>query len=256
MTKDCFLAFSSFFLSPAREQLLPRREKKSERESMECTTRASQMTFNSKRNSTNKITKNTPRRSSRRLSSTSSSSKRKKNIVKASVSSSSFSKTNLLEDVFSDSDSRPVILFDGVCNLCHGGVNFVLDTDNTPDGALRFAALQSELGKTLLEKAGKSRDDISSIVLVEKGEGQSNNNNNNELKFYFKSDAVLRIGAKLGNFYGIPLSPFAKVANAFVPTFIRDTVYTAVASNRYNLLGKKDECRFDADGKFDERFLT
>ena len=225
---------------------------------MECITRAAQMTFNSKRNSANKITKkNTPRRSSRRLSSTSSSSKRKKNIVKASVSSSSFSKTNLLEDVFSDSDSRPVILFDGVCNLCHGGVNFALDTDNTPDGALRFAALQSELGKTLLEKAGKRRDDISSIVLVEKCEGQSNNNNNNnELKFYFKSDAVLRIGAKLGNFYGIPLSPFAKVANAFVPTFIRDTVYTAVASNRYNLLGKKDECRFDADGKFDERFLT
>ena len=222
---------------------------------MEATTRASQMTFNSsKRNSTNKITKNTPRRSSR-LSSTSSSSKRKKNVVKASLSSSSFSKTNLLDDVFSDSDSRPVILFDGVCNLCHGGVNFVLDTDNTPDGALRFAALQSELGKTLLEKAGKRRDDISSIVLVEKCEGQSNNNNN-ELKFYFKSDAVLRIGAKLGNFYGIPLSPFAKVANAFVPTFIRDTVYTAIASNRYNLLGKKDECRFDADGKFDERFLT
>lgn len=222
---------------------------------MEATTRASQMTFNSsKRNSTNKITKNTPRRSSR-LSSTSSSSKRKKNVVKASLSSSSFSKTNLLDDVFSDSDSRPVILFDGVCNLCHGGVNFVLDTDNTPDGALRFAALQSELGKTLLEKAGKRRDDISSIVLVEKCEGQSNNNNN-ELKFYFKSDAVLRIGAKLGNFYGIPLSPFAKVANAFVPTFIRDTAYTAVASNRYNLLGKKDECRFDADGKFDERFLT
>ncbi len=187
---------------------------------MEATTRASQMTFNSsKRNSTNKITKNTPRRSSR-LSSTSSSSKRKKNVVKASLSSSSFSKTNLLDDVFSDSDSRPVILFDGVCNLCHGGVNFVLDTDNTPDGALRFAALQSELGKTLLEKAGKRRDDISSIVLVEKCEGQSNNNNN-ELKFYFKSDAVLRIGAKLGNFYGIPLSPFAKVANAFVPTFIR-----------------------------------
>ena len=27
-----------------------------------------------------------------------------------------------------------------------------------------------------------------------------------------------------------------------------------VATNRYNLMGKKDECRFDADGKFDERF--
>ena len=195
-----------------------------------------------------------PRRSTR-LSSLSKSKTKNKN--KAIASSSSLAPTNTIniDDAFSKSDSRPIILFDGVCNLCHGGVNFVLDTDNTPDGALRFAALQSELGKTLLEKAGKSRDDISSIVLVEKGEGQSNNNNN-ELKFYFKSDAILRIGAKLGNFYGIPLSPLAKVANAFVPTFIRDTVYTAVASNRYNLLGKKDECRFDADGKFDERFLT
>ena len=67
---------------------------------------------------------------------------------------------------------------------------------------------------------------------------------------------MLRIGAKLGNFYGIPLSPFAKVANAFVPMFIRDKIYDTVAKNRYNLLGKKDECRFDADGKFDERFLT
>jgi len=137
-------------------------------------------------------------------------------------------------------------------------VNFVLDTDNTPDGALRFAALQSELGKSLLDRAGKRPDDISSIVLVEceQNSGEANNKENKKLKFYFKSEAVLRIGAKLGNFYNIPLSPFAKVAAFLVPTFIRDTVYDTVATNRYNLMGKKEECRFDADGKFDERFLT
>ena len=28
-----------------------------------------------------------------------------------------------------EEDQRPVILFDGVCNLCNGGVNFVLDHD-------------------------------------------------------------------------------------------------------------------------------
>ena len=30
--------------------------------------------------------------------------------------------------VFQD-DKRPIILFDGVCNLCNGGVNFALDHD-------------------------------------------------------------------------------------------------------------------------------
>jgi len=216
-------------------------------------TRAAQATWTTERNNAAHIVMKKPRRSSR-LSSSSSSSTSKTNKKNTAVKTSPPSKSLLLDEAFSKTDSRPVILFDGVCNLCHGGVNFVLDTDNTPDGALRFAALQSDLGRVLLERAGKKPDDISSIVLVE-CEGQSNNNDK-ELKFYFKSEAVLRIGAKLGNFYGIPLSPFAKVANAFVPMFIRDKIYDTVAKNRYNLLGKKDECRFDADGKFDERFLT
>ena len=35
-------------------------------------------------------------------------------------------------------DSRPVVLFDGVCNMCNGGVNFILDWDN--DAKLRVTA--------------------------------------------------------------------------------------------------------------------
>ena len=166
--------------------------------------------------------------------------------VRTSSSSSSSSSASAL---FNERDSRPVILFDGVCNLCHGGVNFVLDTDNTPNGVVRFAALQSKLGRELLERAGRSRDDMSTIVLVEKPSSSS------EMKFYFKSDAVLRIGTYLGKFYGIPLAPFAQLGTLF-PNFIRDTVYDTVANNRYNLLGKTDECRFDASGRFDERFLS
>jgi len=33
-----------------------------------------------------------------------------------------------------EEDDRPIILFDGHCNLCNGGVNFALDHD--PKGAL------------------------------------------------------------------------------------------------------------------------
>ena len=170
-----------------------------------------------------------------------------KSIIDVRTSSSSSSSS--ASALFNERDSRPVILFDGVCNLCHGGVNFVLDTDNTPNGVVRFAALQSKLGRELLERAGRSRDDMSTIVLVEKPSSSS------EMKFYFKSDAVLRIGTYLGKFYGIPLAPFAQLGTLF-PNFIRDTVYDTVANNRYNLLGKTDECRFDASGRFDERFLS
>ena len=35
---------------------------------------------------------------------------------------------SVAENVF-ENDQRPVILFDGVCNLCNAGVNFVLDHD-------------------------------------------------------------------------------------------------------------------------------
>ena len=53
----------------------------------------------------------------------------------------------------------------GVCNLCNGAVDFMLDHDT--DGRFRMAALQSTAGRTLLESCGRRPDDISSIVLVE-----------------------------------------------------------------------------------------
>ena len=55
--------------------------------------------------------------------------------------------------------------FTGVCNLCNGAVNFMLDHDT--EGRFRMAALQSNAGRTLLESCGRRPDDISSIVLVE-----------------------------------------------------------------------------------------
>ena len=61
--------------------------------------------------------------------------------------------------------SPPVILFDGVCNLCNGTVNFVIDRD--PQARFRFAALQFRAGQELLVRYGLPEDYIDSIVLVE-----------------------------------------------------------------------------------------
>jgi predicted DCC family thiol-disulfide oxidoreductase YuxK len=61
--------------------------------------------------------------------------------------------------------------YDGVCNLCNGGVNFMLDWDRPSQlkGEFRFAALQSEVGRALLRRGGRAENDISSIVLATAG---------------------------------------------------------------------------------------
>ena len=46
------------------------------------------------------------------------------------------------EDVFAE-DKRAIILFDGVCNLCNGGVNFALDHDQ--GGKFHFCIILSRL---------------------------------------------------------------------------------------------------------------
>ena len=54
---------------------------------------------------------------------------------------------------------KPVILFDGVCNLCNGAVNFVIRRDKKKK--FMFAALQSDAGRALREKYSLS---LSSMV--------------------------------------------------------------------------------------------
>ena len=58
---------------------------------------------------------------------------------------------------------HPVILFDGVCNLCTGSVQFVIERDSRKQ--FRFASLQSPVAERLLGR----RDDLESMVLVEDG---------------------------------------------------------------------------------------
>lgn len=153
----------------------------------------------------------------------------------------------LAKTVF-ETDARPIILYDGICNLCNGGVNFMLDWDspNEERGNFRFAALQSKVGKALLQRSGRRTDDVSTIILATK-DGNT----------YSKSDAILRIGQGLGK--GTALDPAAPIlataATLVVPQFLRDGVYDMVANNRYNLLGKSDECRL-WDDRFDERFVS
>jgi len=159
---------------------------------------------------------------------------------------------SIASSVFNTGDSRPVVLFDGVCNLCNGAVNFSLDHDSK--GNFRFASLQSKVGKSLLLSAGKRHDDISSIVLIEP---YSKGTNTTATQAYFKSDAVLKIAKKLDD----PLySTIGTVGSYIVPKFIRNILYEFVANNRYRF-GEIEydatygSCRLDKYEEFEDRFV-
>lgn len=92
---------------------------------------------------------------------------------------------------------------------CNGGVRFAVNMDN--HARLRFAALQSDTGRALLQCCGRRMDDISSIVLVE------------DSRCSIRSEAILRIAQLLEQ-------PFPIVAALLfpIPGMVRDAFYDQV----------------------------
>lgn len=116
----------------------------------------------------------------------------------------------------------PVILFDGVCNLCNQSVQFVIKHD--PSSRFRFAALQSDFGQSQLKKYNIDTNNLLSVVLVIDG------------KVYDRSRAALEIARRLDSLWPL-LYVFV-----IVPPFIRNLVYDWISRNRYRWFGRTDEC--------------
>jgi predicted DCC family thiol-disulfide oxidoreductase YuxK len=117
---------------------------------------------------------------------------------------------------------RPIVLFDGVCNVCDRLARFVIAHD--PHARLRLAALQSDAGRRLLRAHGLREDDLDTFVLIENG------------RALVRSTAALRLMTLLGP----PWSLLA--AFRIVPRPLRDRVYDRVARNRYRWWGKRETC--------------
>lgn len=129
---------------------------------------------------------------------------------------------------------KKIIFFDGVCNLCNGFVQFVINRD--PQNALLFASLQSQAGTDMMEHFHLSKD-ITTVIFIENG------------VLYKKSTAALQIVKHLNGIW-----PLAFVF-IVIPTFIRNIVYDFVARNRYRWFGKKDECMLPTP-ELKSRFLS
>ncbi len=117
---------------------------------------------------------------------------------------------------------QSIIVFDGMCDLCHGAVNFIILRNHKNN--LMFTPMQSSVGQRMLAIHNISSDNIDTFLLVKHG------------KAYTKSSAALAIAKELK-------SPWNYlVILRFIPISIRDYVYSLIAGNRYKWFGKRKEC--------------
>jgi predicted DCC family thiol-disulfide oxidoreductase YuxK len=117
---------------------------------------------------------------------------------------------------------HPVVLFDGVCNLCNNSVQFLIQRD--PKAHLRFTSLQSETGQRLQTEHGIDSQSLDSMLLVEGG------------RLYRESDATLRMARHLKGAW--PLLGAFRI----IPRPLRNLVYRWIARNRYRWFGKTEAC--------------
>lgn len=118
---------------------------------------------------------------------------------------------------------KKIILFDGVCNLCNGFIQFVIKRDK--QDLFRYASLQSEIGQQLISERGIDTKTIDSVVIIEPG-----------VAYFIKSDAALQIGRHIKGYRTI-----SKILN-LIPSGLRNIVYDIIARYRYTWFGKKDQC--------------
>ena len=132
-------------------------------------------------------------------------------------------------------NQQPVILFDGICNLCCGWVHFLIKKDK--NFRFMFASLQSASGKRLLHTVGLQSQIMDSIIYLKGNQA------------YLESSAVLEILKDIGGIW--------KIAGIliYIPLPIRDGIYHFIAKRRYRYFGKRASCLLPTPEN-KKRFLT
>ena len=118
---------------------------------------------------------------------------------------------------------RPILLFDGVCNLCSNSVQWVIEFDTNQH--FLFASLQSEIGQQLLAHFQLSQTEFNSLVLIHEG------------RVFTHSEGALRMVKIIGKGWQL-----LYYVGMLFPRFLRDAVYNMVARNRYRWFGQQESC--------------
>lgn len=115
-----------------------------------------------------------------------------------------------------------LLLFDGVCHLCSGSVQWVLAHDHS--GMIKFASIQSASGGSLYQQYGFDPEQPQSMMFISPS------------GVFTKSDAVIELVGQMGGWLSL-----LKIGR-LIPRPLRDAAYECLARNRYRWFGKKQSC--------------
>lgn len=127
-------------------------------------------------------------------------------------------------------DAAPVLLYDGVCGVCNRSVQTILRHDR--HGTLRFAALDSDFARAVIERHPDLQD-IDSVVFID-DPGQPGE------RVSVRSAAALKVVRYLGGPFRLLL------AARIIPAGLRDRLYDRFAAVRYRVGGRYDTCPLPA----------
>lgn len=119
-----------------------------------------------------------------------------------------------------------IVVFDGQCLLCNGWVQFLLRHDRPQ--RIRFASIQSAVGRQLLERAGLQVARLQTLLVID-GE-----------RSWQHTAAILRVLHALGWPWRLAWVGW------LVPAPLRDSLYRWVARNRYRIWGRSATCMLPA----------
>jgi predicted DCC family thiol-disulfide oxidoreductase YuxK len=126
-------------------------------------------------------------------------------------------------DISPEINPQPTLYYDGVCNLCHFSVQWIIKRDQRK--IFRYENLQSEAGQNIVKQIAPSMLSSDSVILVMDGQ------------IFLYSDASLAVLKKLGGIYTL----LGRIG-FLLPLSFRNTIYRFIAKNRYKWFGKKTDC--------------
>ncbi|NMB81613.1 MAG: DUF393 domain-containing protein [Ignavibacteria bacterium] len=126
--------------------------------------------------------------------------------------------------------NKPIIFFDGNCNLCNGFVRFLIRIDKKK--IFRYLSLNSKTALQLPQLKEYLIPPFQTVILYQKN------------NLFTQSDAVIEIISQLN----YPWKFFWIIT--FIPKKIRDWFYKIISRNRYKIFGRNDNCEL-----WDESFF-
>jgi len=129
----------------------------------------------------------------------------------------------------------PLILFDGICNLCCWWVQFLIKIDSK--AKFHFATLQSKMAQNILSSFENSTSELETVFYIK------------ENRCFQKSAAILEILQDLGGIW-VVFSIFK-----LIPIQIRNYLYKQLARKRYHIFGQRTSCMLPTPD-IQKRFLS